>query len=88
MHQHQVRRACHMRCKSARHAVDGFSPSLRPGICADEDDAMKLLCFFGVHRRSLAAIARREGGYVSLCEDCARPLVKQTNGKWSASEPL
>jgi hypothetical protein len=47
-----------------------------------------MFCFFGLHTRSLSAIALRRGTYVSICEKCARPLVKRENGKWSACEPV
>jgi hypothetical protein len=49
---------------------------------------MSLSCLFGVHRPSLGSISRRDGGYAALCESCARPLERQENGKWIASEPL
>ena len=49
---------------------------------------MSLLCLFGAHRRSLAAIARRQGETVSLCEHCSRPMVRQVTGRWVAAEPL
>ena len=49
---------------------------------------MSLRCLFGVHRPSLNSIVRREAGYASLCESCARPLEREQNGRWVASEPL
>lgn len=49
---------------------------------------MSLLCFIGVHRRSLTAIAKRHGTYVSLCEGCGRPMIKNEAGKWIAAQPL
>jgi hypothetical protein len=49
---------------------------------------MSILCFLGLHRRSLSAIALRQGIYVSICEHCARPLVKEPTGRWAAAEPL
>ena len=47
-----------------------------------------MLCFFGLHSRSLSAIALRRGATVSLCERCARPLVKRPDGRWTAAEPV
>ncbi|HEY0044981.1 MAG TPA: hypothetical protein VGB62_10585 [Allosphingosinicella sp.] len=49
---------------------------------------MSLSCLFGIHRPSLSSITRRPAGYAALCENCARPLERQENGKWVASEPL
>ncbi|MDT9599948.1 hypothetical protein [Sphingosinicella rhizophila] len=42
----------------------------------------------GIHRRSVHAIARKQGVTVSICEHCARPMVKQEGGRWAAAEPL
>lgn len=49
---------------------------------------MSLRCLFGFHNPSVTSISRRQGGYAALCEDCARPLERQENGRWIASEPL
>ncbi len=49
---------------------------------------MSIRCLVGVHRPSLSAITRRNGGYATLCEDCARPLEREAEGRWAASEPL
>jgi hypothetical protein len=49
---------------------------------------MSLGCLFGRHRPSLSSIARRQGGYVAICEQCARPLEKRANGRWAASKPV
>jgi hypothetical protein len=49
---------------------------------------MFLGCLFGRHRPSLSSIARRQGGYVAICEHCARPLEKRPNGRWAASKPV
>lgn len=47
-----------------------------------------ILCSLGLHRYSLASIARREGQYIALCERCACPLVRSDSGKWEAAGPL
>jgi hypothetical protein len=49
---------------------------------------MMLSCLFGIHRPTVASIVRRHNGYAALCEACARPLEREHNGKWVASEPL
>ena len=49
---------------------------------------MSIRCLFGLHQPSLSSITRRQGGYASLCESCARPLERRQNGRWVASEPL
>lgn len=49
---------------------------------------MSLRCIFGYHRPSLSAITRRQGGYATICESCARPLERHVNGRWVASDPL
>jgi hypothetical protein len=49
---------------------------------------MSLLCLFGVHRPSVASVARRGDHLVGLCEQCARPLTKTAQSKWEAAEPL
>ena len=43
---------------------------------------MKILCLFGIHRRSRGR-ARAEGArYVSQCVRCAVPLEKTRTGAW------
>jgi hypothetical protein len=49
---------------------------------------MKLMCVFGRHQPSTASVARREGSLVGLCDDCARPLERQGNGRWAALPPI
>ena len=49
---------------------------------------MSVRCFLGFHRPALNAISRRPEGYVSMCEVCARPLERTSNGRWVASAPL
>lgn len=49
---------------------------------------MSLRCLFGLHRPSTASMSRRQGGYVALCEACARPLERSADGRWIASDPL
>jgi hypothetical protein len=49
---------------------------------------MSIGCLIGQHRPSLSSIARRQGGYVAICEHCARPLEKRANGRWAASKPV
>lgn len=49
---------------------------------------MSLRCLFGFHRVSASSMVARRGSYVGLCEACARPLERQANGEWVASEPL
>lgn len=49
---------------------------------------MSLRCFLGVHRPSTTSIVRRPNGYGGLCETCARPLEREINGRWVASEAL
>jgi hypothetical protein len=48
---------------------------------------MSWLCFLGLHRRSLSSVAKRGEVESSLCERCARPLIKR-NGHWVETEPL
>jgi hypothetical protein len=33
-------------------------------------------------------MVRRDGCIRAICEDCARPLNKNTDGRWRAAEPL
>jgi len=49
---------------------------------------MSIACLFGRHAPSLSSIRRRGAGYAAICESCARPLERQEQGKWVASEPL
>lgn len=49
---------------------------------------MSIACLLGLHRPSIASIARRPGGYAALCEGCARPLERTQEGRWGASAPL
>jgi hypothetical protein len=49
---------------------------------------MSLSCLIGIHRPSLASIVRRNRGYGGLCESCARPLEREENGRWTASDAL
>lgn len=49
---------------------------------------MSLRCLFGRHRPSTASMTRRHGGFIALCEDCARPLERTPDGRWGASDPL
>ncbi|MGE5722564.1 MAG: hypothetical protein ACM3YM_08890 [Sphingomonadales bacterium] len=49
---------------------------------------MSLSCLFGIHRPSVASMTRRHGRYAAICESCARPLERQENGRWVASEAL
>jgi hypothetical protein len=50
--------------------------------------AMSLRCLLGYHTPSLGAITRRQVGYATICESCARPLERQGNSRWVASDPL
>jgi hypothetical protein len=49
---------------------------------------MSLRCFFGVHRPLLTSIVRRERGFSALCDDCALPLERSSEGRWKAAAPL
>lgn len=50
---------------------------------------MRILCFFGFHKSSLASLTRKKtGGYSALCEVCACPLQREDDGPWRACEPL
>jgi hypothetical protein len=49
---------------------------------------MGLRCLFGVHRPSPVSMARRGHAFVALCDQCARPLERSSEGRWVASEPL
>ncbi len=49
---------------------------------------MSLRCLLGYHRPSLGAITRRQGGYHTICESCARPLERHGASRWVASDPL
>jgi hypothetical protein len=50
---------------------------------------MSILCFFGRHKASPVTMARSKNGtYVAICESCRRPLERQDDGSWQASEPL
>jgi hypothetical protein len=49
---------------------------------------MSLRCFFGAHRPMLASIIRREQGFSALCDDCALPLERTDEGRWTPAVPL
>jgi hypothetical protein len=49
---------------------------------------MSIRCLLGYHRPSLGAITRRQNGYATICESCARPLERHAAGRWVASDPL
>jgi hypothetical protein len=49
---------------------------------------MSLRCFFGVHRPLLTSIKRRELGFSALCDDCALPLERSDDGRWTPAAPL
>jgi len=49
---------------------------------------MSIACLFGRHTPSLSSIRKRGTGYAAICESCARPLEREAQGKWMASEPL
>jgi len=49
---------------------------------------MRLGCLFGLHRPSMSSIMRKGGRYAGLCESCARPLEREDNGRWIASDAL
>jgi hypothetical protein len=55
---------------------------------AVEMRSMSFLCSLGLHRRSLNAIVRRDERYVSLCERCGVPMVRQEDGRWTAADPV
>jgi hypothetical protein len=52
------------------------------------DQVMSIRCLLGLHRPSLASIARKNSHYVALCENCARPLKRSGDRRWAAAEPL
>jgi hypothetical protein len=47
-----------------------------------------LACLVGRHRPSLQSITRRQGGLTALCENCARPLQKESGGRWTVPAAL
>jgi hypothetical protein len=50
---------------------------------------MSLLCLLNRHKVTLASIMPRRGaGYVGICERCSRPLERQQDRSWTASDPL
>jgi hypothetical protein len=49
---------------------------------------MSLLCLFGRHKPLLHSVTKSHRGYRALCDHCARPLERELNGQWEASEPL
>lgn len=50
--------------------------------------SMSLLCLFGRHKPSLHSVTKAHRGYRALCDHCARPLERELEGQWQASEPL
>jgi hypothetical protein len=49
---------------------------------------MSLRCFFGAHRPLLTSIMQRERGFTALCGDCALPLERFEEGRWTPGAPL
>ena len=49
---------------------------------------MSMRCLFGLHRPSVASIARRPGGFVGLCESCGRSLERSEGAAWTEAMPL
>jgi hypothetical protein len=49
---------------------------------------MSLLCLFGRHKPLLHSVTKSHRGYRALCDHCARPLERELNSQWEASEPL
>jgi hypothetical protein len=46
------------------------------------------LCAVGFHRWSPVSVARRRDQTIALCEHCGCPLVRASNGRWQAADPL
>ena len=49
---------------------------------------MAIKCRLGFHRASVSSVGRRQEQYVALCERCTMPLVRNSAGKWRATDPL
>ena len=49
---------------------------------------MSILCLLNRHKVTLASIMPRRGGFVGICERCSRPLERQADRSWTASDPL
>jgi hypothetical protein len=43
---------------------------------------MRLLCFFGAHRRSRSDARWTGSTYESWCQHCGVPMEKPRNGRW------
>jgi hypothetical protein len=47
-----------------------------------------IACLLGRHRPSLNSVTQRQSSLTALCEDCARPLVKEAGGRWAIPDAL
>jgi hypothetical protein len=44
---------------------------------------LRLLCLFGLHRRSGRTVKRVQDGWIGKCDGCGILLQRRTNGRWS-----